>query len=220
MYTLEICLHTLQAQGSEHNAQMQAHFGIAAGNSFGVTMPNMRAWAKQIGKNHLLALELWNSEVHEAKLLATLVAEPSKFTPKECKTWIADFYSWDVCDQACTNLFRHLPYITSLIPTYAKAENEFEKRFAFAQIAVQAVHGKKIDDEHFLPYFELCLEQAWDKRNFVKKAVNWAIRQMGKRSPFLLEHAIATCQILLEQKHPPAHWIAKDAMREFDKRKQ
>ncbi len=219
METVNTILQLLKANGNEHHANMQAHFAIAAGNSYGVTLPVIRSLAKQIGKNQTLALELWQSEVHEAKLLATLMAEPTLFTQTNCAKWIADFYSWDVCDQACTNLFRHLPYITNLIPTYASKEAEFEKRFAFAQIAVNAVHWKKIPDADFLPYFDLCIEQAWDNRNFVKKANNWAIRQLGKRCNFLLEHAIATCHILLEQPHKSAHWIAKDALREFEKRK-
>lgn len=185
----------------------------------GIRVPEIRALAKEIGKDHDLAAELWSSGIHEARLLATMIDVPKKVTSEQMDTWTADFDSWDACDQACSNLYVKTPYAWDKVLLWKDAEQEFVKRAAFALIAYLAVHDKKADDTRFLPMLEIIKEAATDQRNFVKKAVNWALRQIGKRSLELHPYAIEMAKQIQAIDDPTARWIASDAIRELEDEK-
>jgi 3-methyladenine DNA glycosylase AlkD len=205
----------LQANASPHDVKMQAHFGIKGSNTMGVRMPQIRSIAKPYRKDNALALAMWETKVHEMRIMASLIAEPQIFTETTCDHWIHDFDSWDVCDQVCSNLFRYLPYIDKKIMQYKDAPQEYVKRFSFAQIAYNAVHYKKTEDDFFKQYFPVILAAATDDRNFVRKAVNWALRSIGKRNAYCKQMALDCCFDLYALENTTATWIAKDAEKEL-----
>ncbi len=209
-------LHLLQAEGTEYNRQGMKRFGITVENACGVSMPFLRSLGKTIGKNHSLALALWESGCHEARILASIIDDPRELTLEQMDRWSAGFDSWDVCDQTCYNLFRRSPLAWSgVIERYAACEDEWIRRTAFALLAGLAVGDKKADHSRFLPYLALIEAHSTDPRNFVRKAVNWALRQIGKRSLSLLEPAAALALRLRESPDRTAHWIGQDAYREL-----
>jgi 3-methyladenine DNA glycosylase AlkD len=206
--------HLKQHSSAQYLAGM-ARFGIDSSKALGVKLPEIRKLAKIIKKDHALAQELWDSGMHEARLLAGMVADPAKLTPQQMDKWANQFYSWDICDQACSNLFDRAPFVMDKIFEYSTSEREFVKRAAFVLMAGYAVHHKKATDDVFLSFLPIIEREAWDNRNFVKKAVNWALRQIGKRNT-LLRHATIQCaERILEQDNKAAKWIAKDALREL-----
>ena len=205
----------LSAQSNPGNIAGMARFGINPKNTLGVPIPVIRQLAKSIGKNHELALELWSSEIHEARILACLVADPAKMTKSLMNAWTKEFDSWDVCDQCCSNLFDKTPFAYDVATKWSGAKQEFVKRAGFVMMAVLAVHDKQAPDEKFEPFFDLIELHATDERNFVKKAVNWALRQIGKRNRTLNKRAIATAERLLLTDSKAARWIARDALREL-----
>ncbi len=192
-----------------------ARYAIDTENALGVAIPQLRRIARDYGPSHVTALALWQTGIHDARLLATMVAEPERTTPGLCDAWAADFRSWDLCDQACTNLFRHTGFAHSLIDRYRKAEPEFVKRAGFTMIAVLAVHDKTPDAAVFTHYLRVIEESANDPRNFVKKAVSWALRQIGKRNRTLHTRATAVAEILAGRNDRTARWIGNDALREL-----
>lgn len=198
-------------------------FGINAENFLGVSMPDLRAYAKTLEKNHSLAIALWKSRIHEAQILASLVDEPDQVTEKQFDQWTNEFNSWDVCDQVCINLFQKTPFAKNKAIEHSSSEKEYVKRCAFALMAVMAVHYKKEKDEFFLPFLKLIEKECTDDRNFVKKAVNWALRQIGKRNEKLNQAAIETAERIMKTDNKTARWIAGDALKELKqplKRKQ
>jgi 3-methyladenine DNA glycosylase AlkD len=205
----------LQEHASPYDVDLQAHFGIVGANAMGVRVPHIRSIAKPFKKHNELALALWETHIHEARIMASMIAEPKIFTEADCDTWIHRFDSWDVCDQVCSNLFRYLPYIDAKILQYKNAPQEYVKRFAFAQIAFNAVHHKKIPDDYFKQYLPIIIEAAIDDRNFVRKAVNWALRSIGKRNNYCKQMALDCCFDLYALENKTATWIAKDAEKEL-----
>ncbi|WP_443939667.1 DNA alkylation repair protein [Pedobacter sp. MW01-1-1] len=194
-----------------------AHFGIDTSMAYGVRVPKIRALAKRIGKNQELSLALWETNVHEAKLLACFIGDYKQVRLEQFDNWVGSFYSWDICDQACANLFVKTPYFKDKVLVYSVAEPEFVKRAGFVLMASAAVHLKKEPDELFLWFLPIIEREASDSRNFVKKAVNWALRQIGKRNEFLRERAIQTANNILEQKNKKANWVALNALRELNR---
>lgn len=192
-----------------------AKFGIANEYALGVKIPDLRQIAKQIKKNHQLAQELWRTGIHEARILASMIDDPERVTAQQIDAWVADFNSWDVCDQVCGNLFDRTPYALTKAVEYSAAQKEFVKRAGFALMAESAVHNKKADDLVFIKFLPIIAREAADDRNFVKKAVNWALRQIGKRNANLRTLAIATAEDILQQDSRAAKWIAGDALREL-----
>jgi 3-methyladenine DNA glycosylase AlkD len=193
-----------------------SRFGIGTNtNPLGVKVPDLRKLAKTIKKDHQLALQLWDSNIHEARVLASLVADPAQVTPQLMDSWVHEFASWDICDQACGNLFDSTPFALDKALEYSKAEPEYVKRASFVLMAEFAVHDKKATDDKFLALLPVIERESWDDRNFVKKAVNWALRQIGKRNSLLRHAAIVTAERILEQDTKAARWIAKDALREL-----
>lgn len=214
-FTLQFVIDELKKHGSEYNRQGMARFGINAEKAFGVNVPVMRALAKKIGKNHKLALKLWESGYHEARHVASMIAEPKLLTKSQMNKWVKDFNSWDIVDGTCSNLFRKSPYALEKIFEWAEKKQEFIRRTGFSLIAYLAVHDKKRNDVEFLQFFPLIKKYSIDERNFVKKAVNWSLRQIGKRSPFLKEKAVELAEEIKTIDTKSARWIANDALREL-----
>jgi len=215
MYTTAKVIQELQQLATTDRQAKAKYFGVQVDSLLGVSMPDIRALAKKIGKQHQLALALWDTNIHECRILAGMLADEKLFTPKDADKWIHDFNAWDICDQCCCNLLYKLPFIKEKIKQYYNAPQEYVKRFAFAMIAVGAVHWKKVDNDFFEEFYPMIIEQSYDDRNFVKKAINWAVRQIGKRNLQLNDKAIALCEQLLVQNNKAATWIAKDALKEL-----
>ncbi|MBF0517044.1 MAG: DNA alkylation repair protein [Nitrospirae bacterium] len=205
----------LTGYANADNVKGMARYGINPTNTLGVNIHTLRKIAKQTGKNHALALELWATGIHEAKILASLIDDPACVTDEQLEKWVLDIDSWDVCDQVCSNLVDKTPYAFEKAVVWSQRDEEFVKRAGFVLMAALAVHDKKATDEVFLKFFPLIKAGSSDERNFVKKAVNWAIRQIGKRNESLRQKAIALAIEIEATGTKPARWIAKDALREL-----
>ena len=192
-----------------------ARFGIASNNTLGVSVPTLRSMARKLGKDHPLSLALWDSGIHEARILASMVDEPAKVTEGQMDGWARDFDSWDVCDQCCSNLFDRTEYAYEKAAEWAVLDQEFVKRAGFALMAALAVHDKEADDRKFVSFLGPIERGASDERNFVKKAVNWALRQIGKRNLKLNAKALAVAERISKQDSTAARWVASDAIREL-----
>ena len=222
---LEAVMAELVLLGSPEHLASSARFRINTVNALGVTMPQLRKLAKSLGREQELALELWGSGVHEARILATLVAEPGLMTVELADAWVKAFDSWDVCDQACSNLFRHCPWayeralvwagFDSAKPTVLEERSEFVRRAGFVMMAVLALHDKQVSDERFERFWPVIELGAGDGRNFVKKAVNWALRQLGKRNGAMNGRAVALAEVLSERESKAARWVGTNALREL-----
>lgn len=215
--TIDEVMEKLFALENPVNVAGQKRFGIQGAKMLGISIYELRKLARGI-RDHELAAQLWETGVHDARLLATIVDEPARVTREQMNHWAADFDSWDICDQATGNLFVWTDEIQSLIPEWANCEEEFVRRAAFASIAAIAWHGERFSDQSLEGYLALIEAYAYDPRNFVKKAVNWALRNIGKRRPDLLEAAVACARRLADRPNPSARWIGKDALREFEKK--
>ncbi len=215
MDTLSQVLKELQALSHPSSLEGKNHWNITGAKMIGVTIPNLRALAKKIGKNHDLAEELWQTGIHEARILAGMIDDPALVTSEQMDRWTADFDSWDVCDQVCSNLFDKTKYVYKKVVQYSKDDREFVRRTAFTLMATLAVHDKAACDAQFLEFFPIIERYSSDDRNFVKKAVNWAVRQIGKRNATLHPLAIALAKKIALQGTPSARWIASDALREL-----
>ncbi|MFO7623022.1 MAG: DNA alkylation repair protein [Anaerolineales bacterium] len=213
--TSEKILEQLKSQANPANVEGMARYGINPDNTLGVSMPVLRAIARQIRKNHPLALELWDSGIHEARILAALIADPKQVDEELIERWVHDFDSWDVCDQVCSNLFDKTPFAYHKAVEWAGRQPEYVKRAGFVLMAALAVHDKKAPDQAFEAFFPIILREAVDERNFVKKAVNWALRGIGKRNRALNIQAIDFAQHIAQLDSRVARWIASDALREL-----
>lgn len=212
---LDKALELLQSHSDPENVEGMARFGIAVENVLGVSMPDIRKIARTIGKNHDLAISLWDTGIHDARILSSCVDEPDKVTGAQCEKMVRDFKSWDLCDQTCKNLFNDLSFAEEKIYKWRSSREEFIKRAAFALICEFAVHRKKMENEKFEAFLELVIEASSDERNFVKKAVNWALRQIGKRNKYLHAKAIETAEKIKNLPYKSAKWIASGAIREL-----
>ncbi len=192
-----------------------ARFGINPQNTYGVSIPNLRKIAGEIGKDHNLAQQLWASGIHEARMLASMIDDPAMVTDVQMESWVKDFDSWDVCDQCCSNLFDRTQLAYQKVVEWSQREEEFVKRAGFVLMATLAVHDKKTSDETFLDFLPIIKRESIDNRNFVKKAVNWALRQIGKRNLSLNKMAIKTAEDIQQTNSGSARWIASDAFREL-----
>jgi 3-methyladenine DNA glycosylase AlkD len=218
--------------GSERDRAGMARYGINVENAFGVSVYELRRVAKRLGRDHELALALWRTGNHEARLLACFVEDPAAVTAEQAEAWARDFDSWDLCDQATTSLFDRTPHAWSLAPAWAERDEEWVRRAGFALMAGLAVHDRSASDAAFLELLAAIERGAFDERNFVKKAVNWALRNIGKRNRALNEAALACAQRILaaaneraggERGGDPgsraARWVARDAIRELTSEK-
>lgn len=192
-----------------------ARFGINPENTYGISIPDLRKMAKEIGRDHPLAQELWSSGIHEARILAGMIDDPKMVTEEQMESWVKDFDSWDVCDQCCMNLFEETKSAYQKCVEWSSREEEFVKRAGFVLMARLAVSDKSAKDEMFLKFLPVIEREAIDNRNFVKKAVNWALRQIGKRNIQLNKMAIRTAKKIQGMDSKSAKWIASDAIQEL-----
>lgn len=209
-------IHEFEELSDVDFAENMKRFGISYVKSYGLRLPQIRKIAKQCGKNHELALKLWDWGYHETYLLATLVEEPQKVDSHQLNEWVNAFYSWDLVDQACINLLRFIPEAVDDIFIWCNSDEEFVKRTAFSLIAVLAVHNRNSD---FDKYFEIIKEGSTDNRNFVKKSVNWALRQIGKSNADNNKKALKLAYEILEIDNKSSKWIARSAIRELESEK-
>jgi 3-methyladenine DNA glycosylase AlkD len=192
-----------------------ARFGIRAKKVYGVSKPMLDKIARKIGKNHALGMELWETEIHDARILGMLISEPQKVTAGQMERWVRDFDNWDVCDGTCCHLFVFAKPAWERAFAWSTREKEFEKRAGFALAAFLAVHDKAASDAPFMKCLKAIEREAWDERNFVRKAVNWALRNIGKRNQRLNREAIACAERIRQRGTRAARWIAADALREL-----
>jgi 3-methyladenine DNA glycosylase AlkD len=219
MEDIRTALKKLRSLGNERNRAGMARFGIETKDAYGISIPVLRKLAKDIGTNHALALELWKSEIHEARLLACLIDDPEKVTQGQMEHWAKGFNSWDVCDQCCGNLFDKTKYSRKKAIEWSSRKEEFVKRAGFVLMAALSVHDKNASDSEFVEFLSLIKKESRDDRNFVKKAVNWALRQIGKRNRFLNKKAVETAKKIAFMGTQSAKWIASDALRELTNKK-
>jgi len=204
---------------NEDGKRSREYFGITGIDHYGLSSPQMKAIAKGIGKNHELALELWKTGIHEAKHIAVLIADPGQVTVRMMEKWLKDFNSWDIVDNCCGSLFDKTEYAYDKAIEWSSRSKEFEKRAGFALMAMLAVHDKKAADSEFENFFPALLRESHDERNFVRKAINWAIRQIGKRNMRLCNQAIKLSEDIMKKGDKSSRWIASDALRELKKYK-
>lgn len=205
----------LQRTGTKKTRDGMARYGIPSDGAFGVPVGALRKYAKGIGMNHALAEALWDTGRYEARMLTAFLAEPARVTPAEMDRWCRDFDSWAICDTLCFHLFDRTPHAWSKVPRWAKKREEFQKRAAFALLASLAGHDRDATDETFLRSLPLIEAAATDERNFVKKAVSWALRSVGRRSVAVNEAAVALAQKLAGSEDPTARWIGRGAAKEL-----
>jgi 3-methyladenine DNA glycosylase AlkD len=211
----EEVLERLKSLGNPEAVAGMARFGINPENTYGISIPVLRKLAREIGRDHLLAEQLWSSGVHEARILASMVDEPRLVTEEQLERWAAEFDSWDVCDQCCGNLFDKTEFAYRKAIEWPARDEEFVKRAGFALMAWLAFHDKRAPDEAFLAFLPVIVRESADGRNYVKKAVNWALRQVGKRNAALNIMAIDAAREIQARGSKAGRWIAADALREL-----
>ncbi len=216
---LAVVLAQLQSHANPVNVAGMARFGINPHNTLGIDIYTLRKLAKPLRPDHVLALGLWQAGLHESRLLASMVDDPAQATEAQLEAWVADFDSWDVCDQVCDNLFQHTVYAYPKAFEWSGRSEEFVKRAGFVLMACLAYFDHQAADAKLAQFFPVIVQASDDERNFVKKAVNWALRNLGKHNLALNAQAIATAQEIQARGTRPARWIAADALRELTSEK-
>ena len=214
--TAEDVIRQLKAQGGPKHVEGMSRFGIQTSKAIGVSVPQLRQMGRKLGRDHDLAQELWRSGFHEARILASMIDVPEQVTMEQMEGWAKEFDSWDVVDGCCGNLFDKTPFAVKKAKEWCKQQEEYVKRAGFVWMAELAVHDKEMPDEAFRAFLPFIVEGSNDERNFVKKAVNWALRQIGKRNKNLNSAAIRTARVIAKSNIRPAKWIASDALRELE----
>ena len=210
----------LESHRNESNREGMSRYGIKIDQAYGLSMVELRSLAKTIGKDHQLALALWETGSHESRLLSSIIDVPALVTEEQMEHWVDRFDSWDICDQCCSNLFSRTPFAIKKSKEWAFREEEYVRRAGFVMMAALAVHDKKAKDGLFLDFLTLIdSDAADDDRPLVRKAVNWALRQIGKRNIRLRVEAIGTAQRIQARDTRSARWIAGDALRELQSEK-
>ncbi len=210
----------LKSQARPETLPSLSKFGVNTEKAFGISIPVLRKIAKDHKQDHLLAIELWKTEIHEARILASMIDDPAKVQENQMDEWVKDFNSWDLCDQVCLNLFRKTAFAYEKAIVWTEEQDEFVRRAGFVLIATLAVHDKIADDERFSEVFPLLEKHSLDERNFVKKAVNWALRQIGKRNEKLKQEAITVAERIKSKDSKAAKWIANNALLKLRKKYQ
>jgi len=212
---VQSALTWLKRHATKHTLEGMARYAIPSDNALGVSVADIRVLAKRLGKNHELAAALWKTGVYEARMLTSFVDEPSRVTSAQMDRWCRDFDSWGICDTLCFHLFDRTPFAWEKARQWSTSPREFVKRAGFALMASLVVHDKAAPGPRFLAFLPLIEQGAHDERNFVKKAVNWALRCIGKRDPALNLAAIAVAKRLAQSKEASCRWVGKDALREL-----
>ncbi len=216
MASVKDVLDKLQSKAQPEQLKGMAKYGMTVEQRLGVSVPDMRKLAKEIGRDHKLALDLWRTGIAEARIVAALVGDPAKLTEEQMEDWVKGINSWDICDQVCMNLFEKNQLAWKKIVDWSEREEEFVKRTAFSLIACLAWHDKQASDEKFIELLPVVIRGATDERNFAKKAVNWALRNIGKRNLNLNEAAIDAAKEIKRLDSKAARWVAADAIRELE----
>jgi len=214
---VETIVATLKRLGTKANRDGMARYAIPSDKAFGVSVGQIKDLGKKLGRNHELALQLWETGWYEARMLTAFVADPAQVTPAEMDRWCKDFDNWAICDTLCFHLWDHTPHAFRKIEQWAKRRDEFVKRAAFALLASVALHDKKANDDVFLRCLPLIEAAAIDNRNFVKKGVSWGLRGIGKRNDKLKTAVVVLAKRLSESDEPAARWVGKDALRDLRK---
>jgi len=212
-------INKMKSLENPKNVEGMARYGINPKNNLGLSVATVRSIAKEIGKDHDLALKLWDSGIRDARMLAAHVDDPEKVTEEQMEKWVLDFNSWDVCDNACGHLFDKTKFSYKKATEWSNGSEEFVKRAGFALMAWLATHDKKSDDRKFEEFLEIIKREATDERNYVRKAVNWALRNIGKRKLTLNKKAIKTAEEIKKIDDRTARWNANDAIRELTSEK-
>lgn len=212
---IETIVGKLTALKDPEAIKWMAKYGITPENAFGIKIPILRELAKEIGINHQLALDLWDLNYRETRILACMIDDPDFVTESQLESWASDFDYWEICDQCIMCLFERTRYAYQKVIDWTKREEEYVKRAGYVLIAVLAVRDKKADDDVFISFLPLIQKGASDSRNMVKKSVNWALRQIGKRNRNLNKEAIMYSNEILQMDFPSAKWVAKDALKEL-----
>ena len=212
-------IQELEALSSPQDVEGMARFGINPKKTYAVRIPELRKIAKKAGKNHKLAARLWGAGYRETRILACMIEDPKQVTSDQMDLWAAEFDYWEICDQCCMKLFRLTPFAYQKVFQWSESKEEFEKRAAFALIAVLAVHDKNAPDEKFEQFFPLIIKESTDDRTYVKKAVNWALRHIGKKNISLNKKAIVVANEIKKIDSKSAKWIASDALKELKSEK-
>jgi len=207
----------LERRGSARHVKAMARYGIVAKRAFGVPMGTMLALKKKLGRDQALSLALWKTGWYEARLLAALVGDPARVTPRQMNAWAGSFENWADCDTACFHLFDRTSHAWQKAREWSKSPREFVKRGGFALMACLALHDKTAPEKRFLPFLALIEKGARDERNFVKKGVNWALRAVGRRTPALRKAASAVARRLAKAQHAAPRWVGTNALRELSR---
>ena len=215
MLTADQIIADLKQRANAQTVEGMARFGIRPAQALGISIPTLRKMAREIGRDQALAVVLWSSRIHEARILASMIAEPRLVSAELMEEWVNDFAAWDVCDQVCGNLFDKTPYGYQKATEWCQQEKEFVRRAGLVMMAELAVHDKQAQDGAFVQFFPLIKRYADDERNFVKKAVNWALRQIGKRSSHLRTLALECAYEIHDMDSKTARWVARDALKEL-----
>jgi 3-methyladenine DNA glycosylase AlkD len=219
MTKVKLIVKILESLGDPKNVAGMARYGIAAEKAFGIAAPQLKELAKKIkketGDRHALALELWRTRIHEARAIAFLIDDPKLVTESQMEEWVADFDNWAICDSTCGTLFSYTEHAYAKAFEWSERDEEFIKRAGIAMIAWLAVHDKQGPDEKLAAFLPVLESKADDDRNFIKKAVNWALRSIGKRNLNLNGLAIECAERIRAQGTKSARWIASDALREL-----
>ena len=217
--TCEQVREWLSAHANPDFREGMVRFGIDSRLALGVRVVDLRRLAREIRRDHALAMELYRQPVHEGRILASMIADPALFHPEDMDAWVAEFRSWDLCDQCCINLFRYTPYAYDKVREYAASDEEFTRRAGFALLATLAVGDKQASDDDFKAFLPLIEWGATNSRVRIRKVVNWALRQIGKRSRKLYPEALALARKLAASDDPASRWIGRDAVRELTQEK-
>ncbi len=215
----EEVIKELESLSNPEDVEGMSRFGINPEKTYAVRIPQLRQIAKKIGKNHEMAHKLWYAGYRETRIIASIIEDPKLLTDAQMDEWVLNFDTWDICDQCCMNLFRKTPLAYKKIYQWSQRNEEFVKRASFTLIATLAVHDKKASDDTFEKFLPLIIRESCDGRNYVKKAVNWALRQIGKRNNQLNKKAIETAVKIQKIDNKAAKWIARDALRELTSEK-
>lgn len=208
-------IERLESLSDPHAIEGMARFGITPGKVFGVSIPELRRMAKEAGRDHELAIKLWEHDCRETRILASMTEQPGIVTERQMEEWVKDFDYWEICDQCCMNMFERTPFAYDKAVEWSLREEEFVKRAGFVLMARLAVSDKKAENSAFEQFLPFIVRESCDSRNYVKKAVNWALRQIGKRNLYLHSRALETSNEILSIDCAAAKWIARDAMREL-----
>lgn len=214
-WTKDAVVRELQGLADPKVRAKMAYFGVNVPNAHGISTPLLQRFARHIGKDHRLAQELWTTGIHEARILATFIGEPEKITAAEMGRWVRDFNSWDIVDATCCYLYAHTKFAWKKAAEWSRRSEEFEKRAAFSLVAYLSYKDKEAANARFVQFLRVIEREAYDERNFVKKAVNWTLRNIGKRNVRLNREAIRAAERIRRQDSRAARWIAADALREL-----